>query len=39
MTGKYAVPVPGGIDSNGNQKYEVQLEGNFWPSIGPHGNW
>ena len=34
MTGKYAVPVksrPG--------QYEVQLEGNFWPSIGPGGNW
>ena len=26
MTGKYAVPVGGG-------KYEVQLEGNFWPTI------
>jgi hypothetical protein len=23
----------------GGGKYEVQLEGNFWPSIGPHGNW
>ena len=26
MTGKYAVPV-------GDGKYEVQLEGNFWPTI------
>merc|ERR1719182_696902 len=32
MTGKYAVPV-------GNGRFEVQLEGNFWPSVGPHGNW
>lgn len=32
MTGKYAVPV-------GSGRYEVQLEGNFWPSVGPHGNW
>ena len=33
MTGKYAVPVPGG-------GYEVTLEGNFWPSILPNGsNW
>ena len=33
MTGKYAVPVGGG-------KYEVMLEGNFWPSIPGNGsNW
>ena len=33
MTGKYAVPVGGG-------KYEIQLEGNFWPSITKDGsNW
>jgi len=32
MTGKYAVPVGGG-------KYEVQLEGNFWPSIKNGSNW
>lgn len=33
MTGKYAVPVGGG-------KYEVTLEGNFWPSIPGNGsNW
>lgn len=32
MTGKYAVPA-------GDGKYQVQLEGNFWPSIGPGGNW
>jgi hypothetical protein len=32
MTGKYAVPVGGG-------RYEVQLEGNFWPAVGPQGNW
>ena len=29
MTGKFAVPVGGG-------KYEVQLEGNFWPACGPY---
>lgn len=34
MTGKYAVPVPG---SPG--EYQVMLEGNFWPSITPTGNW
>ena len=34
MTGKYAVPVPG------TNKYEVTLEGNFWPSIPGNGsNW
>lgn len=32
MTGKYAMPIGGG-------RFEVQLEGNFWPSIGPGGNW
>ena len=32
MTGKYAVPAGGG-------KLVVQLEGNFWPSVGPSGNW
>ena len=33
MTGKYAVPVGGG-------KYNVVLEGNFWPSVLPNGsNW
>ena len=32
MTGKYAVPVGGG-------RLEVQLEGNFWPAVGPKGNW
>ena len=31
MTGKYAVPTPTG--------YEVVLEGNYWPSVGPQGNW
>eukprot|EP00040_Diaphanoeca_grandis_P027150 m.153873 g.153873 ORF g.153873 m.153873 type:complete len:638 (+) comp30857_c1_seq3:113-2026(+) len=30
MTGKYAVPV-------GNGKFEVQLEGNFWPKCGTYG--
>ena len=34
MTGKYAVPVPGEPG-----RYEVVLEGNFWPSVGPTGNW
>ena len=34
MTGKYAVPVAGQPG-----KYEVVLEGNFWPSVGPDGNW
>lgn len=29
MTGKYAVPVGGG-------RYEVQLEGNFWPKCGAY---
>ena len=32
MTNKFAVPV-------GNGRFEVQLEGNFWPSVGPNGNW
>lgn len=34
MTGKYAVPVGGG-------KFEVTLEGNFWPSTDPvkRNNW
>eukprot|EP00051_Salpingoeca_urceolata_P031355 m.11319 g.11319 ORF g.11319 m.11319 type:complete len:647 (-) comp3972_c0_seq1:78-2018(-) len=32
MTGKYAVPV-------GNGKYEVMLEGNFWPAIANNSNW
>ena len=32
MTGKYAVPVGGG-------KYEVTLEGNFWPSLPNGSNW
>lgn len=32
MTGKYAVPVGGG-------KFEVQLEGNFWPSVRNGTNW
>ena len=34
MTGKYAMPVP-----NQPGKYEVMLEGNFWPSIANHTNW
>lgn len=34
MTGRYAVPLD---DDSG--KYEVQLEGNFWPSIIPGSNW
>ena len=35
MTGKYAVPVEGQPG-----KYEVYLEGNFWPSLGPNNtNW
>lgn len=34
MTGKYAVPVD---DQPG--KYEVTLEGNFWPSIANGSNW
>eukprot|EP00937_MAST-01D_sp_MAST-1D-sp2_P006902 g6902.t1 len=32
MTNKVAVPVGGG-------RFEVQLEGNYWPSVGPKGNW
>ena len=32
MTGKYAVPVGGG-------RHEVQLEGNFWPSVRNGTNW
>jgi hypothetical protein len=31
MTNKFAVPVGGG-------KYEVQLEGNFWPPVEKNGN-
>lgn len=34
MTGKYAVPVPGKPG-----KFEVMLEGNFWPSIANGSNW
>ena len=34
MTGRYAVPL-----DDGSGKYEVQLEGNFWPSILPGSNW
>ena len=34
MTGRYAVPM-----ADGSGKYEVQLEGNFWPSVLPHSNW
>eukprot|EP00656_Telonema_subtile_P054944 TRINITY_DN8337_c0_g1_i1.p1 TRINITY_DN8337_c0_g1~~TRINITY_DN8337_c0_g1_i1.p1 ORF type:complete len:566 (-),score=115.80 TRINITY_DN8337_c0_g1_i1:77-1774(-) len=32
MTGKYAVPVGAG-------RYEVQLEGNFWPAVANGSNW
>ena len=32
MTGKYAVPIGGG-------KFEVTLEGNFWPNLANNSNW
>ena len=35
MTGKYAVP----LDGAAGKKWEVQLEGNFWPSIANGSNW
>ena len=35
MTGRYAVPV-GKNQTTGKTIYEVQLEGNFWPSITPN---
>ena len=34
MTGKYAVP-----NANGDGGFTTVLEGNFWPSVGPTGNW
>jgi hypothetical protein len=34
MTGKYAVPVPGQPG-----KFEVTLEGNFWPNLANNSNW
>jgi hypothetical protein len=33
MTGRYAVPI--GTNDDGTTKYEVTLEGNFWPTITP----
>jgi hypothetical protein len=39
MTGKYAVPSQSQADDGGSPSYVVMLEGNFWPSVSPAGNW
>ena len=36
MTGKYAVPTTDPAIKSG---FKVMLEGNYWPSVGPKGNW